>query len=182
MKTTKKLVAIAVLCVAGFSASAQKMVGGNINVGIPSGTFSSGVNTGFGANVDFRMFMMENIAVGGQIGFESWGAKASGLGGVKISAIPVLLSGDYFLGTEGLMPYGGVQLGYSSNKVTVATPIGDIETSEGGLAYGFRAGVLYPLNDMLRLNASAGYKSYAVTGGSIAQISINLGVMYNLGE
>lgn len=182
MKTTKKLLAIAALCVAGFTANAQKLIGGNINVGIPSGSFSSGVNTGFGANVDFRMFFTDNIAIGGQIGYETWGAKG-GAAGAKLSSIPVLISGDYFLSTEGLMPYAGVLLGYSSNKITVKVPIlGDVESSEGGLGFGLRAGALYPLNDKMKLNGSIGYKSYSVTGGNIGQININLGLLLNMGE
>src|ERR1051325_10674066 len=123
MKTKNIFIAALLFVTAGVvnKAQAQLMAGGNLNVGLPMGTIAKGLGPGFGLNVDARYKLEENILVGAQLGFETFGEKNSS--GVKARSIPFMVTGDYLIPLDAMQAYAGVMLGFASTKTTVTVPV-----------------------------------------------------------
>jgi len=180
MKTTKKLILVLAVVVAGVmnQAKAQMMIGGGVNLGFPAGGLT-GMSMGFGAGIDGRYMLSDKMSAGLTIDMVSF----SGTGGVKASLTPIMLRGDYYLGDDQTGLYGGVGLGFGSTKVSITVPIlGKVESKGSGFAYGLRGGYLLPMGDKLKIDLSASYNSISATGGGISYLGIHAGVLYTLGQ
>ncbi len=180
MKTTKKLVLVLAIVVAGVmnQAKAQMMIGGGLNLGFPAGGLT-GMSMGFGFGVDGRYMLSDKMSAGLTIDMVGF----SGSGGVKANCTPIMLRGDYYMGDDQTGLYGGLGLGFGSTKVSVTVPIlGKVEAKGSGFAYGLRAGYLIPMGDKLKIDLNASYNSISATGGSISYLGIHGGILYTLGN
>ena len=175
MKTTKKLVAIAVLCVAGLSANAQawgeqKVV--SLGAGFGGSAFvvsgSDATLPPIQLQVEFPTSIADGkVGIGGVLGYA--GSKYE-LGAIKVTYSYILVGarGNYhFYNTDKIDGYGGLTLGYNVASAKVE-PSTFTAASAGGIFYGFSVGGRYYFTDKIGANLELGY------GISIATIGLSM--------
>lgn len=156
-----------------FSATAQISIGASVGAQLPMGDFGDVFNTGFGINGVAKYDLNENMKVGLNVGYNSFG---SDLNGVSASLIPVTGLFEYYLPMEGFKPYIGADLGFYNIKLE-ALGISDSETYIG---FAPTAGVLYDFTEQLSFNANLKYNYIDADNDNITYVGVNLGLVYKL--
>jgi hypothetical protein len=160
-----KIIAIAILAFAATSVNAQDSkpttVSIGLNVGIPTGTFSSVYSIAYGADLQADFSVAPTTKITASAGYQNFAVK-SDLGGGNSGFIPVLGGAKFYFG--GGKAYGHAQLGYG-----FATEKG----ADGAFAYAPSIGYYLSPN----IDASLKYLSFSFSGATIS--SLNLRVAYN---
>jgi hypothetical protein len=175
MKTTKKLLAFAVLCVAGFSASAQawgeqKVV--SLGAGFGGSAFvasgSDATLPPIQLQVEFPTSIADGkVGIGGMLGYAGSEIDA-GFFKATYSYILVGGRGNYhFYNTDNIDVYGGLTLGYNIASVKVE-PSTIPAASAGGVLWGGVIGGRYYFTDKIGANVELGY------GISLATIGLSI--------
>jgi hypothetical protein len=103
-----------------------------LNVGIPSGDWSTYWNTGFGVDVRYEAPIQDKLNWTGSIGWLSFSGKSSQGNDGTLTAIPVVAGVKYYFQESNSGVYGGIDLGLffwssngtSENKFAFAPAIG----------------------------------------------------------
>lgn len=156
-----------------FSATAQISVGASVGAQLPMGDFGDVFNTGFGINGVAKYDVNENIKVGLNIGYNSFG---SDIDDVSASLIPITGLFEYYLPMEGLKPYVGADLGFYNIKLEV---LGGSD-SETHIGFAPTAGVLYDFTEQLSFVANLKYNFIDTDNDNITYLGVNLGLVYKL--
>lgn len=172
MKTTKKLLAFAALCVAGLTANAQawgeqKVV--SIGAGFAGSAFvvsgSDATLPPIQVQVEFPTSIADGkVGIGGLLGYAGSEIDA---GFFKATYSYILLGarGNYhFMNTDNIDLYGGLTLGYNVASVKVE-PSTFKAASAGGVLWGLSAGGRYYFNEKIAANAELGYGISILTVG-----------------
>lgn len=162
MKTTKKLLAVAVFCIAALATQAQsfgdnKVLSFGAGFGGSAFMYSGSDATLPPLQVQLEFPMSEKIGVGGLLGYA--GSKWEGFG-VKVTYSYILVGGRayyHFMNTDKMDAYGALTLGYNiaSGKVS-GSGIGTA-ASASSLLWGGTLGMRYYLSDKFGINAELGY-------------------------
>ncbi len=171
----RKIVTIllAIFLIAGFTntSKAQISIGGNAGIALPMGSWNSAVGMGFGASANGEYEFKENMFIGLNIGYYSFGEKNSS--GVSASFIPIVADFKYFFQTEGFMPYAGAGLGMFM-ETAKASFLG-VSTSASTSGFGFVPMVGFWMGDGFKYGASLKYNAVGD-----AFLGVNFGVIYPL--
>lgn len=207
MKKLVKLAAVAALCLASVAASAQIKVGANAGAFIPMGTFGDMAGTGFGGGLSGKYMLNDNMAVGLNAGYYTFGEKDLIIAKYKMSIIPVAANFTYYFGEGSFKPYAGLDLGMYMVKtdVTIETSglsdlfsdlsdLSDTDTSSSDASssdtndsqtkIGFApvVGCEYNFTDALGLDVNAKYHYIMTEGDASTGLAINLGLVYSFGK
>ena len=187
----KKLLLITLLCTFSLTSNAQvfefdrNFVQVGYGLGLGYGRLLNAYNTqdnyrfgGFGpVALSYERGVTDNIGVGVQFGFSSYGATWTDNYGVGIdykyrwSNLTVMVRGAYHFDVRNrkIDPYAGVGIGYSKYTSKYIT---DDPTFTGGnvsfgipLAYQIFGGIRYMFNDNFGVYAEAGYGISVFNGG-----------------
>ena len=184
----KKIALIIALATVGtFSAEAQISIGGSLGVNMPLSDFGdskTGFSTGLGIGLQGRYDLNDNMKVGLNTGYYSFSAQVSDK--ITFRVIPVVAVFDYYLMTEGVKPYVGLDFGMYLGQLALDGKTDDIDPiNKFGIAP--HAGVAYEVNDMLDVFGNVGYnmifnKDDANGEKDITYLAINLGVSYSINK
>lgn len=95
-------------------------LGGDIGLGIPTGDFSDGANTGFGLNGVFSYFIQRDLVLTGSIGYWSFGLKESSENFKgTFTTIPLNAGIQYRFSAGGFYPFIGAETFLFFNSVSV---------------------------------------------------------------
>lgn len=101
-------------------AFSKMQIGGDIGLGIPTGDFADGANTGFGINGVWTYFFQPELALTGSIGYWSFGAKGSSdIAKATFSTIPLNVGIQYRFSASGFKPYIGAETFLFFNSTSV---------------------------------------------------------------
>ena len=186
MRRISKFLAVAALSLLiGGVANAQVSIGIAPGIQIPMGDFGKGSNLGFGGGVSGEYAITENIGVGLNVGFFTFGAKdlEEGASG-STSIIPIALTGKYYFITEGFKPYGGVNVGFNMVGFHAKFEGVSISTTKGYMGVAPVLGCQYAFSDALALDVNAKYN--LIFGkkeelGTVGTIGFNVGIVYSFG-
>lgn len=160
-----KIIALAIIALASTSVQAQDSkpttISIGVNVGIPTGTFSSVYSIAYGADLQADFAVAPTTKITASVGYENYSVK-SDLGGGNSGFVPLLAGAKFFFG--GGKAYGHAQLGYG-----FGTEKGD----DGAFAYAPSIGYYLSPN----IDASLKYLSFSNDGATLS--SLNLRVAYN---
>lgn len=172
----KKIVLIIALFIGVYTyAHAQFVAGGHLAPAFPIGRFSDAVDLGFGLGAEAKYMFSENLAIGFNISWYSFGIKISDI--YKKNITPFLFSAQYlFPQSSGLAPYFGVGLG--PYRVTDRIDRFSVSTIDFGIAP--IVGMLYPLNDQLDINANLKFNFVFSEGVTNIFFPLNVGVLMKL--
>jgi hypothetical protein len=184
----KKLMTIvlAVVLIAGFTSTsnAQISIGAKAGIALPMGTFGDAVGMGFGGSAIGEYAINENMAVGLNVGYYTFGGKTIGTIDLpSFSVIPILADFKYFFQTEGFRPYVGAGIGmYMSSQTVPAITLMGItlspETTVSNSDFGFEPKVGFWMGDGFQYGASIGYNIVS----NANHLGINVGFIYPLGK
>ncbi|MDR1679558.1 MAG: porin family protein [Prevotellaceae bacterium] len=177
----KKVIFTAILAIAtAVSVNAQWKVGANLGLQVPTGTFGDVSGTGFGLAANGEYLATENIGIGAQLGYYSFGEKESGSGSWSI--VPITVTGKYYFMTEGLKPYAGLDLGFYSLSYEVDLGIlgANVSTSETKFGLAPVVGLQYDFSDNWALDANLKYNYITTSGDAVTSFGINVGVVYSI--
>lgn len=210
-KTILKMIAVAGIVTGSvLSTNAQIAVGLSGGLGLPMGDMGDktkmAADLGFGGGITARYFLNEKMAVGLNASYFSFGVKDMPSGATaSIGVIPITVAFDYYLMTEGLKPYLGIEAGIVNNSPKASGTIfgTSIESSASktGLLVAPVVGIAYGLTDELDISLNAKYM-LGMTDGKIdftikengtsqtestdwfntTYIGINLGISYRIGN
>lgn len=177
----------------GTTAQAQEkapmLVGGQLELGLPTGEYGDNVDLGFGIVGNFQYGLQPRLWLIGTLGYETFPYKstASEMEGsdgsffIHAGARYELSDGD------GMVPYIGAKVGlhFWSWSISVKTFTGTYESSNSGSSFGLSPmfGVVYPITETIKLDAALKYTMYtrSVSEGSDANyISLQAGVLIPL--
>ena len=159
----KKLLGLVAGLVLATSASAQINVGANFLIGMPAGDWhkagdESFISTAFGGGIEGNYFVMDNLSVGLEIGFNSFGQKDES--GFSVSATPIVVKGEYYFLDGDLRPFAGLGLGYYLVKMKFdgfPPLIPESDESVNGFGISPRVGATYQVSDMVALVLNLNY-------------------------
>lgn len=126
---------VLVLCMGlfqvGFGQTPEFGVGGVL--GFPTGDFSNIASSpSFGGTVQLLFPVEENVAIGGQVGYITFGGENYALRTYSIRAIPILAEGRYYLGvSDGILPFIGALVGLHIMRIDYSGT--NFIFSDGGL-------------------------------------------------
>lgn len=172
MKTIKLMVATVVMALCSVSAFAQTeagkmMVGAGTSLSLFSGKPSMTVDgnkqtdtkatTNLKLAFDARYFVIDNLAVGAELGYDFSGRDGNSEGTFIIA--PAV--SYFFLPNSNIRPFLSAQVGYAHLSSTSKGLMSDSKTttSAGGLYYGVGGGVAYFVNPNVGLTLGLGYSS-----------------------
>lgn len=175
---------------ASINANAQFSVGLSGGLGIPMGDMGDetkgGIKTGFGVDLQGRYHINDNMAVGLNFAYYSWGTAIS-IPGITASftTIPIMGAFDYYFSTDDFKPFAGIEVGYTTWKTEVTgsffgMPI-DASSNGGGLAFAPVVGASYAINDQFDVFGKLKY-FYGMTedtdkgSPNLTYLGINAGV------
>ena len=160
----KKLFGLVAGLIIATAANAQINVGANFLMGLPSGAWNEDnfVSTAFGGGIEGNYFVSDNISVGLEVGFLSFGTDIEES---TFSAIPISLKGEYYFLDDNFRPFVGLGIGYYmvSNKTTIpALPPFLPEPTEinftlNGLGISPRVGAVYQVSDLIGIVLNVNY-------------------------
>ena len=157
-----------------FHSQAQFMVGGHLGPAFPLGRFSDIVNLGFGLGAEGKYLLNENLALGFNI---SWYSFGTGVDEVNQNITPFLLSAEYIIPqSTGLTPYFGLGIGV----YRIATRFSNFSASYSDFGIAPTVGALYPLSDQLDLNANLKFNFVFSEGETSIFIPLNVGVLVKI--
>lgn len=177
----KALFVLAAICSA-LQVQAQLRVGPNIGIGLPNGDFGSYSKVGFGAGLSAEYLLLDkHIGLGINAGVTSFGYKGNlGLGGHS-TIVPFTASAKYYLGSQYIKPFIGLDLGayrFSDSQAPGASKFNPGLAPQGGF--------VFLLSDHFDVNLTAKYNlmfsnvsGYAST---LTFLALNLGVAYTFGK
>ncbi|MBJ7429320.1 MAG: outer membrane beta-barrel protein [Bacteroidia bacterium] len=210
-KTILKMIAVAGIVTGSvLSTNAQIAIGLTGGLGLPMGDMSDktkmGADLGFGGGITARYFLTEKLAVGLNASYFSFGVKDLPSGAsASIGVMPISVAFDYYLMTEGLKPFLGLEAGIVNNSPKASGTISGINfessASKTGLLVAPVVGIAYGLTDEFDISLNAKYM-FGMTDGKIdfkstangttqnlsqdwfntTYIGINLGISYKLGN
>jgi len=172
---------IAMFCLFSFTANAQISGGATLGLQAPMGDFADAANMGVGINLFGKYMLSENMAVGANLGYNRFGGEEWNFGDgdydVSYSMIPITGLFEYHFGGDAIKPYVGADLGMYSFGARVKYA-GESE-SDSDLYFGLApvAGILYDLNESLKLCANIKLHNIFAEGESLSWIGINAGVV-----
>lgn len=175
------LLFFALFCFFSFSANAQISGVATLGLQAPIGDFADGANMGFGINLAGKYMLNDNMAVGLNLGYNRFGGEDWDFGEgdykVSYSMIPITGLFEYHFGGEAIKPYVGADLGLYSFGARVKYS-GESE-SDSEMYFGLApvAGILYDLNENLRLCANIKLHNVFSEGESLSWFGINAGVV-----
>lgn len=163
---------LAIVLIAGFTTTskAQISIGAKAGIALPMGTFGDFYNMGFGGSAIGEYSLNDNMSVGLNIGYYSFGAKTD-VGDFKLSIIPIVADFKYFFMTEGFMPYVGAGLGMYMSSV-------NIDGAESSSDFGFSPKVGFWMGDGFKYGACIDYNIISDAN----HLGISVGVIYPLGK
>lgn len=195
MKTIKLMVATAVMALCSVSAFAQTeagkmMVGAGSSLSLFSGKPSitvdgnketdSKATTNLNLTFDARYFVIDNLAVGAELGYNFSGRDGNSDGTFIIA--PAV--SYFFLPSSNIRPFLSAQVGYAHSSTTSKGLVSDSKTttSAGGLHYGVGGGVAYFVNPNVGLTLGLGYTSNSFKKDkvtrTVAGVSSTLGLTF----
>lgn len=175
------LLFLVLFCFFSFSANAQIYGGATLGLQAPIGDFGDAADMGFGINLTGKYMLNENMAVGLNLGYNRFGGEDWDLGEgdykISYSMIPITGLFEYHFGGDVVKPYLGADLGLYSFGATVK--YGGESESDSELYIGFApvAGILYDLNENLKLCANIKFHNVFAEGESLSWFGINAGVV-----
>lgn len=211
--------------VAGMAAATMFTSNAQISVGLTGG-FATGMDlvkpqsgsttnknigsdNGFGGGLTGRYWLKDNMAVGLNISYFSFGVKDVPSGQTATySIMPIALAFDYYFMTEGFKPFAGLEVGYANcyylNKVASSGsfPAYDVSFNNNGLFLAPVIGASYEVTDYIDIILNSKYM-FGLNGGkqdikisnsalsastnqvdalASSFVNINLGVSYKFGK
>ena len=166
----KKLTAIflfaGIVCFLPALHAQQTYLGGQLGIGVPTGTFGDSYETGFGGSAQLLYHLVdEGIWVNGHIGYMMFNhsSERSDVTGTW-STIPLLGSLRYQLSKGNFRTYVGLQLGMHFISRTLDIKIDEVTTRtrkdrETAFGAGLLGGFLYPISPTMFLDATLSYNS-----------------------
>ena len=174
---------LAVILIAGFSSvsNAQISIGAKAGIAMPMGDFGDGYNMGFGGVATGEYSLNDNMSLGLNIGFYTFGGKdlPSGVT-ASFNVIPIIADFKYYFQTEGFIPYAGLGLGLHMQTSKYSASIIDVSTSESNFAIIPKAG--FWMGDDFKWGASLEYNIVSFAENSVGHLGINVGILYPLGK
>ena len=166
---------LAIVLIAGFTTTskAQISIGANVGLAMPMGDWSDGYNMGFGGSANGEYALNDNMSLGLNIGYYSFGGKTDGY---SWSFIPIVADFKYSFMTEGFMPYAGLGLGMfmGTSKVDFM----GISMSASESKFGFVPTAGFWMGDSFKWGASLKYNIVS----DVSYLGINVGIIYPLGK
>ncbi|NOT35131.1 MAG: PorT family protein [Candidatus Eisenbacteria bacterium] len=161
MKLRSAFLSVVFVAAAAVPASAAGFTGGvNAGFGMPIGDLSDVASTGFNLGLFGEQMMNDHIAIGGEIGLQSYGGNddfekdlsslASENVDFTLRAVPVLAYGKFVLGAQGTaLPFlrAGLGLYHLTGKTEGETFDADDSETKFGLNFG--GGAAFKVNDSL---------------------------------
>ena len=181
-----KTIAFILFALIAFNVHGQINVGLTVGPQLPMGDFGDIAKTGFGVDVVGKYMLNDNMAVGLNVGYISFGKyEVAGVATYESSMMPITALYEYYFGTEGFVPYVGADLGMYSYtaKSTINLPfLGETEVKATKSYFGFapKVGVLYDLNDKVKLEGNIKYHIVSSEGSSTTFLGINVGAILAL--
>ena len=179
-----KKIKVLILVVLGFFAlnsQAQFSAGLTVGAQLPMGDFGDAYNTGFGFNAVGKYNLNDNMAVGLNVGYNSFG---SDIDGVSSSMMPITALYEYHFGSNEFKPYLGADIGLYNfswkTKIDMGI-LGTVEADDSKMYFGFAptAGVLYDLSDSFGLCGNVKYHVVSTEGNSSSFLGINVGGIFS---
>lgn len=176
-----KILFLVLMGFVALNTQAQFKVGLTVGPQIPMGDFGDAYNIGFGGNVVGKYMLNDNMAIGLNIGYNSFG---SDVDGVSSSMMPITALYEYHFGENEFKPYIGADLGlYNySWKMEIDMPfVGKTKIDDSKMYFGFAptAGVLYGLSDKFGLCGNVKYHIITTEGSSSSFLGINVGGIFS---
>lgn len=164
------------------SKESQISIGGQLGIALPMGDFGDIANTGFGFQGLFGYALAPSIDFRATLGYFTFGGKddIEDMVDYSISDIPILVGITYKLGTLGLTPYVGAELGIHNLTVKYKVLGYNYDASESKFGFGLFGGVMYPVNQQISIIGDVKFTYISTEGSATNHIGINAGVMYNL--
>ncbi len=172
---------IALFFAFSFSANAQIYGGATLGLQAPMGDFADAANMGIGVNLTGKYMFNENMAVGLNLGYNRFGGEDFNFGDgdyeVSYSMVPITGLFEFHFGGETIKPYVGADLGLYNFGARVKYS-GETE-SDSEMYFGLApvAGILYDLNESLKLCANIKLHNVFAEGESLTWFGINAGVV-----
>lgn len=137
------------------SLNAQINVGANFLVGLPSNNWNSDpqlLSTAFGGGLEVNYSLSDDLTVGLEFGFSSYGEFEESL--FTVSQIPISLKAEYYFLEDGLRPFVGLGAGYYLMAINID---GDKFADVNGFGVSPRIGATYQVSDLVNLVLNVNY-------------------------
>jgi hypothetical protein len=174
---------LAIVLIAGFTTTskAQISIGAKAGIAMPMGDFGDSYGMGFGGSAIGEYALNDNMAVGLNVGFYTFGGKdlPSGVT-ASFNIIPIIADFKYFFMTEGFMPYVGAGLGMYMMTSKSETSLMSFSVSESGFGFAPKAG--FWMGEGFKYGASLEYNIVSFASTSVGHLGINVGVIYPIGK
>lgn len=173
-----QILAIAIFCLATFSAKAQMNIGGTVGITLPMGDFGNGLNTGFGFNAIGKYSLSENMAVGASVGYSSFGTGSDNL---SFGVIPLTGLFEYSFGSGAFKPYIGADLGLYIFRSKFTFMGSSSSSSDSYIGFAPTGGIMYEISNNLSLIANLKY-NLVFSDNTSTWLGINAGISFKLGK
>ncbi|NLN95687.1 MAG: porin family protein [Bacteroidales bacterium] len=176
MKRIKTLL-IVILAFVSISTYAQFYVGATVGPQIPLGDLSDGGKTGFGLNLSGKYLLNDNMAVGLNLGYNSF---KTDLKGITFSFMPITGLFEYHINLDQFTPFIGADLGLYNYGYKIK--VEDYNNSDSEIYFGFAptVGALYNINSDIALTANAKYNFVLTEDDPSSFLGINFGIVYKI--
>lgn len=176
-KLTTFLVALFLIAGISGNVNAQIGIGANAGLAMPMGDFGDAYNMGFGGSVYGQYTLSDQMTLGLNIGYYSFGGKNLPANtDLSWSYIPVVADFKYMLSKENFMPYLGLGLGFynASSKVELM----GISVSASESKFGFAPMAGFWMGEDFKWGANLSYNIVS----DASYLGINIGIVYPLGK
>ncbi|ROL60579.1 hypothetical protein D9V87_00745 [Bacteroidetes/Chlorobi group bacterium MS-B_bin-24] len=154
-------------------------IGGEIGLGIPTGDFSDGANTGFGLNGVFSYFIQPDLAITGSLGYWSFGAKGSNeVAKATFSTIPLNAGIQYRFPASGFYPFIGAETFLFFNSVSVEYLGYKSSDSETNFGFVPLVGGAFKIAPNLELRVSLKYTIIFTSGSNTTYLNLLGGIHF----
>jgi len=162
-----------------FDIHAQLNVGATVGAQIPVGSSMEGFKTGLGVNVTGRYLIKENMAIGVNIGYLGLGTPDFGYDEVSVSSsfIPITGLFEYYIGSEKVKPYFGIDAGVYLFRVKASAMGVSASTTETYVGFAPVGGIMIDLSEKISFVANAKYHFVLSEGDNATMIGIHAGVV-----
>ena len=147
----------------------QTIVSLNVGAGVPVGDFTQSALTGYGGTFDVRHFILKRFALGGQIGFFSFGGKAlageSATDEYNHQLLPVMANVSYYFGDEVFLVGLGTGIGFCRFETNKTIDFESISTAGTKSCIAPHVHCLIRITPRIGISAVGSY--YAVFGSLI---------------
>lgn len=170
---------IALIATSQVKAQGDMKIGASLGIMLPMGDFGDAAKMGIGGMAEYKYMVAENVAIGANLGYYSFGMKDYDDGSYSI--MPIVATGEYlFKPGEKLNPYVGANLGIYNFKTSVTLMNIDASTSVTKFGFAPVLGILYELSDQMDFNANLRYNMIFTDETSTTTLGLNLGILYKL--